>query len=439
MAMDRAAVYAEELAKLIRIETVSVAGTGNKEKFGRFREALRQTFPHVFGTATVEEYPDAILLCWHGRDASQSPFLFMNHHDVVEATGAWKYPPFSGTVAEGKVWGRGTLDTKGGLWAMLRAADELIADGFAPERDVWFSSASTEETDGRGGAFVAGLLASRNIRFEMILDEGGMLVYDPIGGADGTFAMVGLGEKGCVDLKFVARSAGGHASSPGKNTPLVRLGKFMAAAEKQVIFPAGIHPVTQEMMRRMAPTMKGAMRTAFSRPDVFSPILLKKMPAASPSGNAMLRTTVAFTMAGGSSGTNVLPEEAYVVGNLRTSHHQGREASIEAIRALAAKYDIETVVLDPGTDSAVSDHRLPAFAVLEEAVGDCFPGVRVAPYIMFGASDARYFTDLSDSVYRFLPFTATDAQIASIHGLDENVDVAALPPAVDFYKNLMRR
>lgn len=432
--------YALGLAALIRCETVSVKNLDQPEKFRAFQELLRGQFPNIFEVCEFEDFGGSFLLRWKGRDSSAAPVMFMNHQDVVDAPGEWKYPPFSGAVAEGKVWGRGTLDTKGGLWGMLQAADELASEGFVPRCDVYFESACNEETSGAGAQAIAAELERRGLRFAMVLDEGGMMLHDPIGGADATFAMIGVGEKGCSDLKFIARDNGGHASTPGKNTPLVRLGKFMAAAERlnPMLFPAEIAPAVKEMLRRMAPTMKkGPLRDACGNIDRLEPVLKRIMPAVSATAGAMLKTTLAFTMAGGSNGTNVLPHEAWVIGNMRFSHHQGGEDSRRAVRELAAKYNIETEVLDAGVDSPITDFNGEAFKKIEAAVTKVFPGVIPSPYLMTGASDSRFFARVCDDCIRFVPFLISDEQMASIHTVNENVDVSTLAPAVDFYKYLI--
>lgn len=433
---NRTNIYAKQLSCLIQMETISCDHQTDKTKFYQFHELLRDTFPNIFRVCQFEEFHGSLLMRWPGQ-SSDSPILLMNHHDVVEAPGSWKYPPFSGTIADRKIWGRGTLDTKGGLWAMLRAADELAETNYLPKHDIYFVSACNEETDGAGAEEISGVLKSRGIRFSMVLDEGGMIMHEPIGGANGTFAMVGVGEKGCVDLKFIARSSGGHASTPGKNTPLVRLGKFMAAVEKSNIFDADISPAVSEMFKRISATMKQPLRFILGHPNLFKPLLVKVIPSVSATAGAMLKTTIAFTMACGSEGFNVLPSEAWVIGNMRFSHHQGEKNSIQAIRKLAKKYDIDTVVLEPGFPSPLSDYNSAPFNLIENAISKVFPGVITSPYVMTGASDCRFMSRVSDYCFRFAPFQITDAQMDSIHGIDENIDLSALVPAVDFFKYIM--
>lgn len=432
-----AGIYEKKLSRMIRMETVSAEKQKDKSKFYRFRELLAEIFPHIFSVCALEDFDGSFLMRWQG-EGTEEPILLMNHHDVVEASGNWIYEPFSGEIARGKVWGRGALDTKGGLWAMLQAADELAERGYIPKRDIYFLSSCNEECDGAGADAISRALKNRGIRFKLVLDEGGMILDEPLDGAKGTFAIVGIGEKGCADLKFIARSSGGHASTPGKNTPLVRLGKFMQATEKTNLFKAEISPAVAATFSKLSSSMSGPMKHLLGHSRLFAPILKRAIPYVSNTAGAMLKTTIAFTMAGGSEGMNVLPNEAWVIGNMRYSHHEGRERSFRKIIRLAKKYGIETVILNPGFDSVLSDHKSPAFQCIEMAVATVFgERVKTTPYVMTAASDSRYLSRVCSNCFRFTPFRITQAQLDSIHGINENVDIAALAPAVKFYQYMM--
>ena len=427
--------YAERLSRLIQHETVSSKTDADLSKFYAFHEILRKEFPSLFAACSIEDFNGSILMRWEGKDSTLLPILLMNHHDVVEATGSWSHEPFSGDIADGKVWGRGTLDTKCGLWGMLQAAEELCREGFVPSRDVYFMSTCCEETTGAGADTISNTLLERGIRFAMVLDEGGMILDEPISGAKGRLAMIGVGEKGYTDLKFTARSSGGHASTPPKNSPLVRLGKFMAAAEKSNVFDVRMSPTVKATLKALSSSMKSPLKLVLGHPTLFSPLLCRVMPSISGAAGAMLKTTLAFTMAQGSGGANVLPEEAYVIGNMRYSHHQGGQGSIEAITKLAEKFDIETEIIKGGFDSPLSSHESSAFALVAEAVNVTFNGkVKTSPYVMNAASDSRFMSRVCDNCLRFAPFSISQKQLASVHGIDENLDLCTLAPAVDFYK-----
>lgn len=430
--------YINNFAAMIKAETVSYEDQTDKSKFYEFHELLKKLFPSLFAVVELEDFDGSLLLKWKGKNPDAMPVMLMNHLDVVEAQGKWEHEPFSGDVADGKLWGRGTLDNKGGLWGMLQAADELAEEGFVPETDIYFESACTEEVGGEGAMAISQALFDRGIRFSMILDEGGMIISEPIAGAKGTFAMVGMGEKGCAELKFIARGNGGHASTPERGTPLVRLGKFMEAADSQSIFKSELSPVIMEMFKRLAPSIDGPLGKLLGNAKAFKPLIASVMPKVSATANALLKTTIAFTMANGSDARNVIPAEAWVVGNMRVSHHQGYESSLAAIKKLAAKYDIETEVLTPSVDSPLADFNSDAFKQIEASVTHAFPDVKTVPYIMTGASDGRFMGKLTDNCFRFVPFIISEEQMESVHGINENVDIATLEPAVEFYKHLIK-
>lgn len=282
-------------------------------------------------------------------------------------------------------------------------------------------------------------LKERGVKLALLMDEGGMIIEEPIAGVKGTYGMVGVLEKGYGDLRFTARGKGGHASAPGKNTPLVRLGKFMAEAERHSPFKNEINSTVKEMFRRTAPNMNFGMKVIFANMWLFEPLLKKLLPSISPAAGAMLHTTLAFTMAKGADGLNVLPQEAYVTGNMRFIPHQPNEESIALISALAKKYDVETEVIYQDHPCPVVDYKGKAFQLVEEVMAQLYPGVGVCPYVMTGGTDAKYYKEVSDNCLRFAPLYINAQQYASIHGLNENICQGALPKGVDFYKMIIKK
>ena len=427
--------YAETFAELIRMDTTSYDDQPDKTVFYQFQELLKEKFPNIFAAVECEDFDGSFLLKWKGEEtAGKAPILLMNHQDVVVAAGQWRFPPFSAEIADGKIWGRGAIDDKSGLWAMLQAADELAKEGFVPKRDIYFMSSCSEERTGIGADMISAALKERGIRFEMVLDEGGMIVSEPIAGAEGKYAMVGVGEKGCVELKFTARSVGGHASTPEKNTPLVRLGKFMAEVDNGKPFQSQISPTVCRTFNRVSRGMKGPVKFILQNARFFKGLLSFLIPQISAGAAAMLKTTIAFTRCFASEESNVLPESAWVIGDMRYSHHQGREDSIRVISEIAKKYDIETEIISPVFDSPVSDTESYAFKTVENAIARIFPDVVTTPYILMGASDSRYLSRVCDNCIRFSPFTIDNQQLESVHAANENLDLSCLAPAVDFYR-----
>ena len=432
--------YSATLQSMIQFETISSEENNDVEKFRKFHKLLKKNFPNVFSKCEIEDYEGSLLIRWPGNN-SERPVMFMNHQDVVEATGEWKYPPFAGKLKDGILWGRGTIDTKGGLFAMLQAADELINDGFVPEQDIYFESGANEEQGGAGAKHFAELLKKNNIRFEYLIDEGGMVVEEPMNGVFGKYAMIGLGERGRAALLFTAKSNGGHASTPGKDTPLVRLGKMMAYIDKHNIFDVQINDAVVQMLKSFSYSMEDNTKYIYRYANIFKPLLKLLMPNSSPTAKAMVATTIAFTMAEGSGEANVLPESAYIVGDMRISHHEGFEKAFARVKETAAKFDVQVDVLEEAVESNVASLDSYGFKLASEAVEKVFntgdEKVIVAPYIMNQGSDARFFSDVCDTCLRFAPLSIDSHLLETVHGVNERIDVYCLDNAVDFYKYMM--
>lgn len=437
----RARSYAKKLSAMVRQETVSSRFDPDRSKFERFQVSLPSLFPKVFAACEVAHPGAGLVLRLPGRGASgKEPILLMSHHDVVAAPEqGWEHPPFSGDIdAEGRVWGRGTADTKGSLMCELQALEELLEAGWQPGADVYITSSCTEEWSGDSAPAIVAYLKERHVHLGMLVDEGGMILKEPIAGVKGRYCVVGVLEKGYGDVKFIARGKGGHASAPGRNTPLPRLGAFMNDVEKHSPFRVEITPAVREMFSRMAPNMSFPMKLVFANLWLFGPLVKKLMPTISPAGAAMMQTTCAFTTAKGSDGLNVLPSEAYVTANLRFIHHQPNEESLALLRKRAEKHGLEMEVLYQDHPCKPVDYQGTPFKLLEKVAGEIYPGYGVVPYVMTGGTDAKYYGDVCDDALRFAPIEIDDQQYASIHGVNENLYATALPPAVDFYKTLLR-
>ncbi len=431
---ERAKTYGQQLAKMLQVETVSCRFDSDRRKFYKFHELLETLFPNVHRVCEKHVFDGSLLMKWTGKKKTDS-ILLMSHHDVVEATGQWEHEPFRGDVDnEGRVWGRGAVDTKASLFCIFSAVEELIRDGYQPECDVYIASSCTEEWSGDGAPKIVQYLKEQGIHLSLVLDEGGMILENPLPGVEGTYGLVGVVEKGYGDVKFTARGNGGHASAPDKNTPLVRLGKFMTSIDKKNPFTAQMTPTVRELFRRMAPNMNFGMKLLFTNLWLFKTILVKLLPIVSPQAGAMIRTTIAFTMAKGSDGFNVLPQEAHVCANMRFIHHQGVEESVDLVRKLAKKFDVETEVIYQDEPCPIVDFNSKEFHLIEEIASEVYPGIGICPYVMTGGTDAKYYKDISDSCIRFAPLFITKQQLSSVHAIDENIYQGALPKGVDFYK-----
>ena len=428
---------AEKLSAMVQCETISVRGVAEPEKFRRFHQVLKELYPTAFSHCEVIDIDGNLLLCWKGISNS-NPIMLMSHMDVVPAGGGWSRDPFGGEIADGKVWGRGTADTKASVMAFYQAAEELISEGYVPPVDVYLCSSCTEEVGGDGAPKIVQWLKDHDVKLSMLCDEGGGIISEPISGVPGYYAMVGVYEKGMGDLKFTAHSAGGHASAPARNTPITRLAKFVTEVETKTPMKVKFSPEVDAMFGRLAPYASFPLHLVLGNLWLFKPLLKRVLPLISPQAAAMLQTTIAFTMQKGSDGYNVIPQEAYVTANLRFIPHQKVNESVEVLTKLAAKYDIETEVLIANDPSPSLDLKGRAFRLTEAAIGEVFPDLPVSPYIVTGATDCRFYNDVCDNCVRFAPVVYGPEQLKGMHGIDENIETNCLPGAVEYYKAVIR-
>ena len=437
---ERSLDYGNKLSKMIQYETVSHRDDPEVEKFRGFHKVLESLFPTVFNKLEKIEIDGNIMMKWSGKNPSLDPIILISHIDVVPAEGEWTYPPFSGHITDDyKIYGRGTGDIKCGVFSFYQACEELLKDGYVPECDVYLGSSCTEEIGGNGAPKLVNWFKEHNIHLFMLSDEGGGIVQDPVAGIKGNFAAIGIFEKGYGDLKLSAKSNGGHSSTPPKNTPIARLAKFITEIENHNPFKVEFSKAVDQMFYNLAPYsnvfyLKLVMHNLW----LFKPILKKVMPAISDEAAAMLQTTIAFTMQKGSNGYNVIPQEAWVCANLRYIPHQSLDESNKLIENIAKKYNIDTEVLLATYPSKSLDLNGEPYKMTTECIKKIFPGIGIMPYVVTGGTDSRFFDPVCDNCVRFSPICTLPDQMHSMHGIDENIYITALPQAVDYYKELIK-
>ena len=434
---ERAEAYGETLAEMVRSETVSHSGVHETEKFYRFQELLKKLFPLVHERLEKTEIDGNLLYYWKGRKHDKS-IVLMSHQDVVPAEGEWEHGAFSGDIADGKVWGRGASDTKCSVMGFFQAVEELLKEGFEPEEDIWLSSSCTEEWAGDGCPKLVEEMKRRGVKPWLVLDEGGGIISEPVGGIPGNFAMVGVFEKGKSDVRFTAKSNGGHASAPPKNSPIARLSAFVQEIEKKDPFKKKMLPEVQSMFEEMGKYAGFGFRLILENLWLFKPLLVALLPKISHQAGAMLKTTIAFTMQSGSDAFNVLPQEATLGANMRFIPHQGMEESLAIVRGLAEKHGLTMEVCQASDYTPSADIKGEAFRFVRERIEETFPGLPVSPYVMTGATDSRFYQEICPNVLRFAPVIYGPEQMKGMHGLNENIEINCLPGCVDFYKNVIR-
>ena len=433
-------LYAKELSELIKIETLSYdINKDNVEPFRNMQKVMKEIFPNVFSTLEQTVFKgESILFKWKGK-SNEKPIVLMAHQDVVPADKSdWIHKPFSGKITETEIYGRGTLDTKSTLYGFFKAIDELIEKGFTPEHDVYISSSTDEETSGGGAGYSVKALQDKGIVPYFVLDEGGAIVSNSLPSAKKPIALIGVIEKGYVDIKFTAKSNGGHSSTPPKNSPIARLSRFVAEIESNFPLKTKMIPEVAAIFKKAAPSMNFGYRYLFGNLWLFKPLVTFLLPKINSYGRALLSTTIAFTMSKGSDSENVIPSEAYVVANLRTHPIQDIESSFKVLEAIAKKYDIEAKILGGREASRISSTTNNAFKYLVKTIKQNYPDVLVSPYVMLGGTDCRFFSEVTESAFRFSPVRMNNDELKKIHGKNESIRKSSLVEAVIFYKELIR-
>ncbi len=435
------ALAASHLAEAVRIPTVSHQDPADNDyaQWDRLHAWLAETYPAAHAAMNLDVVAGHTLVyTWPGSDSSRRPIVLMAHHDVVPVTPGteadWKHPPFDGLVADGAVWGRGSVDDKGSLVAIFEALEALVSSGFAPAASVIVVSGHDEEAGGSGAATAAKLLAERGVQAEFVLDEGLAVVKDfPM--LSGPVALVGVAEKGYATLRVTAPAAGGHSSAPPPDTGVETLARaVLAIADDE--FPMRFDGPAASMVRTLAPQAKFAVRMAAANAWLFEPLLVRQM-SATPAGAAMLHTTIAPTMLRGSPKENVLPQDATAWINYRiapgTTSAEVLERASAATRGLDVELAWESPPYDPPPVSSTSSQAWQWIATAAAQDGE-FP---VAPGLVNATTDSRQMTGITQDIYRFQPIVASVRDFEMIHGTNEHLTLDNLARLTRFYGRLI--
>jgi len=445
--IDRDSV-SQLLAGALRFKTTSYQDPTKfaGEAFYSLHNYIEDLFPDVHTTLKREIVNNlSLLYTWEGSDPTLSPVLLMAHQDVVPVIPGtevdWDYPPFDGTIAEGYVWGRGALDNKSSLMGIMEAIELLLLDGFKPRRTVYIAFGHDEEIGGKqGAAKIAELLRSRGIRLEYVLDEGGSIIQNVIPGVSGPVAFVGIAEKGYVSLEITARAEGGHSSMPPRHTAVGVVSRAIIRIEDNP-FPANM-AYASRFLEYVGPKMPFGKKMVFANLWLFSP-LVERILSRSPEMNAGIRTTTAVTMFSGSSKENVLPIKSTAIVNFRIMPGESIAGVIARVKKTVNDPRVQVRPETGGFSweaSSVSDINSKSYEMLRNTILQVAADkdLIVAPYLVLGATDSRYFTRMSDSVYRFVFSKLDHDDLKRIHGTNERISVDDYLQLITFYYQLLK-
>ncbi len=429
----------ENLRTLVRFKTIS-RYTHEEEEDAEFRgllDRLPSLYPRVFASCDYRELPDrAILFHWKGR-GEKAPAVLMAHYDVVPVNEAgWSHPPFEAVLEDGVIYGRGTLDTKITFASALFAVDQLIGEGFVPSRDVYLAFSGGEEVNGPGAHHIVAYFKENGITPSLVLDEGGAVVEGVFPGVSAPCGMIGIAEKGMIDVEYKTKSRGGHASAPKPHTPVGILSRACTRVEGNP-FPSHLTKPVAEMFDTLGRHSSFLYRLIFANLWCFSPLLDMLCKKSGGELNALMRTTVAFTQMKGSPATNVIPSEATMVSNIRLNPLDTMEGALARLKKTVDDEEIELRIIQGMNPSRISETKCEGYELVARAVASTWQGTIVTPYLMVQCSDSRHWGEISDRVYRFSAMDLTSEERATIHGHDEHIRVEAVHRATEFYLRLV--
>jgi carboxypeptidase PM20D1 len=451
----------DRLAALVRIPTVSAErdAIGN-QPFEDLIALLAQLYPLVHQHLPCERIGEfGLVYRWDGpaptpasgsetpgsagkpaRDRSGSVVL-MAHYDVVPAAGQeaeWSVPPFEGRVDDGYVWGRGALDDKGALCVLLEAVENLLAEGWTPPRPVLLCFGPDEEVHGATAKLIARTLTDRGVRPWLVLDEGGAITEVPFPGVTGTFAMVGLAEKGVMTVELSAAGTGGHASAPTGLTAVGRVARAVARLNRNpfdIRMPRTVVSLLAALAEHAEPKYQKLWRLAAGNPRLAARLLVA---AGGADGAALVRTSLAPTMLAGGSSPNVLPSSATAMLNIRVNVGETTAGVVARLQRVIADAQVTVRVIEGDEPTPESSSDNAQWALLAAAVEAGYPGVAAIPYLTTAATDGRHWHRFTAEVYRFMPLYVSTADRAGIHGRDERVAVDSLVRGERVYRALLQ-
>lgn len=431
----------ENLRELVRCKTVSYKDRSLEDdaEFQKLIAKLPYLYPNVFSVCEYNELEDrALLFKWNGKNHSE-PTVLMAHYDVVPVDeSGWEKPAFDAILEDGVIWGRGTLDTKVTFNGVLYSADCLIADGFVPENDIYFAFSGGEEVNGNGAVRIVDYFEQNGIVPALVVDEGGAVVENVFPGVTAPCGLIGIAEKGMMDVEYKVKSSGGHASAPKPHTPVGILSKACCKIEDKP-FKAHLTKPVREMFDTLGRHSNFLYRMIFANLWLFKGVLDMICKSGGGELNALMRTTVAFTQMNGSKAANVIPPTASMISNIRLNPMDTMESGLEYLKKTVNDSNVEITALHGMNPSRISVTDCQAYNKVATAVASTWKGTIVSPYLMVQCSDSRHYGRISDKVYRFSAMDLTSEERATIHGHNERIRVETAKSAVEFYIRLIKQ
>lgn len=434
----------KKLSEAVKVKTISNSDYSKTDwnEFINYHELLKKLFPLVHSNLNKKIINDySLVYHWKGKDSNKKPILITAHMDVVPIEKGteedWNYEPFSGAIADEYVWGRGTIDTKVHMIGALEAAENLLKENYVPDRDIYFAFGHDEEVGGtQGAAKIVEYFIENHIEFEYLIDEGGCVAEEVIKEISKPIALIGVGEKGYANIKVSISDNGGHGSMPPRHTALGQVAQAINNLEKNQC-PLKLTKPVKEFLLKIGPEMKFSNKLILSNLWLFKPLFLRIF-SKTKTGNAMLRTTTAATMAEASMEPNVLPQKASAIFNFRIRPEEKDEDLLNHIRSVNRNIPIEVDVLRLEEPSKISDSNSQGFKNIEAITKYVYNDVIVAPYLVMAGTDARKYEPVCNNIYRYTPFKIHNDEMSKIHGTNENISIENVNNCLKFFYILFR-
>ena len=431
----------KDMQELIRCKTISYNDPAliDENEFKKFQDLLPVLYPNIHEKCDRKFLGvNGILYHWKGSEGGD-PIVLMSHYDVVPVEeDQWEKPAFEGLVEDGVLWGRGTLDTKGTLLGIMESAEKLIGEDFVPKHDIYFAFSGQEEINGTTCPDMVQWFADQNIRPAMVLDEGGAVVENVFPGVSEECAVIGIAEKGMLNVEFKAKSNGGHASTPPPHTIVGELAQAVVDVENHP-FPRQFTKPVREMLDTLGRHSSFLYKILFANMWCFEGIFDMVCKKSGGELNAMMRTTCAMTKMEASKAFNVIPPTASVGMNLRLIGKDTTDSAKAYLEKVINNPNIEVSVFEGRNPSVESDITCEEWNILRQAVTDTWQQALVSPYLMMACSDSWYYCQITDRIYKFSAMKLSKEERGMIHGNNERVPVETLVKTVEFYTKLLKK